>query len=199
MKGNLFAAVFDFKDLTGVFFLVIDDHVKLASLKLQFENTVILVGRLHGFQQHNIFHHPAADFFKDAARDLRFIIFAERRELLILQQGMDKCLSLTISHSRLCEENMFHWFNSGVRRFNGTIHNQLQRGKILLNLYDVSSCDTDGLLLLVPDIQQFHQTPGDRLCINGIQRLCALFGVTLFPQICGSEPQVMGKKIIGQH
>ena len=84
MKGNLFAAVFDFKDLTGVFFLVIDDHVKLASLKLQFENTVILVGRLHGFQQYNIFHHPAADFFKDAARDLRFIIFAERRELLIL-------------------------------------------------------------------------------------------------------------------
>lgn len=53
LKGNLFAAVFDFKDLTGVFFLVIDDHVKLASLKLQFENTVILVGRLHGFQQHN--------------------------------------------------------------------------------------------------------------------------------------------------
>ena len=76
--------MFDFKDLTGVFFLVIDDHVKLASLKLQFENTVILVGRLHGFQQHNIFHHPATDFFKDAARDLRFIIFAERRELLIL-------------------------------------------------------------------------------------------------------------------
>ena len=37
LKGNLFAAVFDFKDLTGVFFLVIDDHVKLASLKLQFE------------------------------------------------------------------------------------------------------------------------------------------------------------------
>ena len=78
LKGNLFAAVFDFKDLTGVFFLVIDDHVKLASLKLQFENTVILVGRLHGFQQHNIFHHPAADFFKDAARDLRFVVFAER-------------------------------------------------------------------------------------------------------------------------
>ena len=94
---------------------------------------------------------------------------------------------------------MFHWFNSGVRRFNGTIHNQLQRGKILLNLYDVSSCDTDGLLLLVPDIQQFHQTLGDRLCINGIQCLCALFGVTLFPQICGRKPQVMGKKIIGQH
>ena len=37
LKGNLFAAVFDFKDLTGVFFLVIDDHVKLAILKLQFE------------------------------------------------------------------------------------------------------------------------------------------------------------------
>ena len=37
------------------------------------------------------------------------------------------------------------------------------------------------------------------LLYTSIQRLCALFGVTLFPQICGSEPQVMGEKIIGQH
>ena len=40
-------AVFDFKDLTGVFFLVIDDHVKLASLKLKFEHTVIPVSYTH--------------------------------------------------------------------------------------------------------------------------------------------------------
>ena len=54
LKGDLFTAVFDFKNLTAVFFLIIDDHIKFTDFKLQFENTVILVSCLHGFQEYDI-------------------------------------------------------------------------------------------------------------------------------------------------
>ena len=59
-----------------------------------------------------------------------------------------------------------------------------------------NGCDTNGLLFFVADIQQLHQAPRDRFGIDAIQHICAFFRVPLFPKIRGSEPQIMGAKII---
>ena len=122
-----------------------------------------------------------------------------RREGLVFHQRVDKGLCLAIPHPRLGEQDMLHGLGVWICRFNGAVHDQLQRGQIFLDLVDMGLCDADRLLLPVPNVQQFHQPAGDGLSVNGIQHICAFLGIAFFPQIRGGEPQVMGGEVLCQH
>ena len=196
---RLSLTVLDLEDLAAVLLLVIDHHVKLASRKLQFEHTMVFIGGLHGFQQDNILHHPASDFLQDPLRDLRLLQLTVRCKGFILHQHMDKGLCLAVPHPRLGEQDVFHRFCVRIGCLNGAVHDQLQRSQIFLDLVDMGLRNADGLLLPVADVQQLHQPAGDRLSINGIQHIRALLGITLFPQVCGSEPQIVGGEILRQY
>ena len=189
----------DLEYLAAVLLLVIDHHVKLASRKLQFEHTMVFIGGLHSFQQDDIFHHPATDFFQNSFGDLRLLPLAVGCKGFILHQHMDKGLCLAVPHPRLGEQDVFHRFCVRIGCLNGAVHDQLQRSQIFLDLVDMGLRNADGLLLPVADVQQLHQPAGDRLSINGIQHIRALLEITLFPQVCGSEPQIVGGEILRQY
>ena len=112
---------------------------------------------------------------------------------------MDKGLCLAVPHPRLGEQDVFHRFCVRIGCLNGAVHDQLQRSQIFLDLVDMGLRNADGLLLPVADVQQLHQPAGDRFGVDGVQHLRALFWIALFPQVRGSEPQVVGGEVLRQH
>lgn len=174
------AAVLDFIRRAAVLLPVIDQHIKFSAGELELADLIPAAQGLGGFQQNDVFQHPPPDFFEDSAGDICPVLLAQAGKQLVLHQSMDKRLRLAVTHSRLSEEDMLYRFTVRRGRFNGAVHDEVQRGKVFLDLCHMDFRNWNGLFLLVADVQNVHEPFRNGFCINLVQSGCPFFRVTFF-------------------
>ena len=104
------------------------------------------------FKEYDIFHHSSSYVIQKTLGNKLHLSDGNIFEFRILHQRMNECLRLTVSHAWLGKEHVFHGFFRGSRA-QRTIHDQIQRTEIFLDLSHMRRRNLDGKLFLFLNIE----------------------------------------------
>ena len=150
-----------------------------------------------GFQQDNVFQHPASDLGQNAFLNSGALRQRQGAECLIQQQAADQRIGLRIAETGLGDHRAAG-FPADIRQVQHVdLPRQVQQIQIFFDLRRMNIVQRQSLLRLVPDLQQLPQAVCDSYKVNAIKDVRRVLPIPA--KIAGGNAKVVGFPILCQH